>query len=124
MSDWAQKHLAGQTGCAQLEAAPDTPTVVAMHHPPFTTGIRHMDDMGLREGADELEALIRQHPQVERILCGHLHRPITRRFGGTVAMTAPSPAHQITLDLTPDDTPSFIFEPPASTSTRCRPGTW
>lgn len=97
---------------AQLQAAPDTPTVVAMHHPPFTTGIHHMDEMGLREGAGELEALIQQHPQVERILCGHLHRPITRRFGGTVAMTAPSPAHQITLDLTPDGPPSFIFEPP------------
>jgi len=97
----------------QLAAAPDTPTIVAMHHPPFTTGIRHMDDMGLREGADELEAIIAQHPQVERILCGHLHRPITRRFGGTVAMTAPSPAHQITLDLAPDGPPSYIFEPPA-----------
>lgn len=97
---------------AQLEAAPDTPTVVAMHHPPFTTGIRHMDGMGLREGADELEALMALHPQVERILCGHLHRPITRRFGGTVAMTAPSAAHQITLGLAPDSPPSFIFEPP------------
>lgn len=97
---------------AQLEAAPGTPTIVAMHHPPFATGIRHMDDMGLREGATELEALIQRHPQVERILCGHLHRPITRRFGGTVAMTAPSPAHQITLDLAPDGPPSFIFEPP------------
>lgn len=96
----------------QLAAAPDTPTIVAMHHPPFTTGIRHMDEMGLREGADELETIIAQHPQVERILCGHLHRPITRRFGGTVAMTAPSPAHQITLDLAPDGPPSFIFEPP------------
>ena len=97
---------------AQLEAAPGTPTIVAMHHPPFTTGIRHMDDMGLREGADELEALISQHPQVERILCGHLHRPITRRFGGTVAMTAPSTAHQITLGLMPDSPPSFVFESP------------
>lgn len=97
---------------AQLDAAPDTPTIVAMHHPPFTTGIRHMDDMGLREGADELEALIQQHPQVERILCGHLHRPITRRFGGTVAMTAPSAAHQITLGLLSDSPPSFTYEPP------------
>jgi Icc protein len=96
----------------QLEAAPRTPTVVAMHHPPFTTGIRHMDDMGLREGAGELEALMAEHPQVERILCGHLHRPITRRFGGTVAMTAPSPAHQITLGLAPESPPSFICEPP------------
>lgn len=97
---------------ARLEAVPDTPTIVAMHHPPFATGIRHMDTMGLREGGSELEALIQQHPQVERILCGHLHRPITRRFGGTLAMTAPSPAHQITLGLAPNARPSFIFEPP------------
>jgi 3',5'-cyclic AMP phosphodiesterase CpdA len=97
---------------AQLEAAPDTPTIVAVHHPPFATGIRHMDDMGLREGASELEALIARRPQVERILCGHLHRPITRCFGGSLAMTAPSTAHQITLGLTPGSPPSFIFEPP------------
>ncbi len=96
----------------QLEAEPDRPTLVAMHHPPFRTGIRHMDDMGLREGADALERLIARHPQVERILCGHLHRPITRRFGHTVAMTAPSPAHQIALGLAVDSPAAFIFEPP------------
>ena len=38
-------------------------------------------------------------PQVERIVAGHLHRPITRRFAGTVASTCPSTAHQIALDL-------------------------
>lgn len=53
-----------------------------------------------------------KHPQVERILCGHLHRPITRHFGGPVARTAPSTAHQITLGLTPDSPPAFVFESP------------
>lgn len=96
----------------KLEAAPDVPTVVAMHHPPFSTGIRHMDDMGLREGAEALEALLMRHPQVERVLCGHLHRSITRRFGGTVAMTALSTAHQIALGLTAESAPAFNFEPP------------
>ena len=28
-----------------------TPTIVAMHHPPFITGIGHMDRIGLLEGA-------------------------------------------------------------------------
>ena len=50
--------------------------------------------------------------QVERILCGHLHRAIDRRFAGTVAGTAPSTAHQIRLDLRPEAPLSFIFEPP------------
>lgn len=96
----------------RLASAPDVPTVVAMHHPPFATGIDHMDAMGLLEGTDALEALLVQHPQVERVLCGHLHRTITRRFGATVAMTAPSTAHQIALGLSPDSPPAFNFEPP------------
>ena len=54
----------------------------------------------------------RPPPQVERILCGHLHRAIDRRFAGTVAGTAPSTAHQIRLDLAPEARLSFVFEPP------------
>jgi hypothetical protein len=46
------------------------------------------------------------------VICGHLHRAIVRRFGGTVAMTVPSTAHQIFLDLRPDGIPGFIHEPP------------
>ena len=88
-----------------------TPTLVAMHHPPFITGVAHMDGMGLREGAEGLAAVLRRHPQVERVICGHLHRPIVRRFAGTVAMTVPSTAHQITLDLRPDGPPAWRMEP-------------
>jgi Icc protein len=33
-----------------LTAAPRQPTVVAVHHPPFATGIEHMDEMGLADG--------------------------------------------------------------------------
>jgi 3',5'-cyclic-AMP phosphodiesterase len=95
-----------------LAAAPDTPTVLALHHPPFATGIGHMDAIGLLEGGPELAALLQGHPQVERLICGHLHRPITRRFGGTLAMTVPSTAHQIVLDLAPDAPPAWRMEPP------------
>lgn len=95
-----------------LAAAPGIPTAIAMHHPPFVTGIVHMDAMGLLEGAAGLEAVLRCHPQVERVICGHLHRPIVRRFGGTVAMTVPSTAHQIVLDLRADAPATFRREPP------------
>lgn len=95
-----------------LAAAPRVPTLVAMHHPPFATGIAHMDAMGLREGAEGLATVLRRHPQVERVLCGHLHRPIQCRFGGTVAMTAPSTAHQIALDLHPHSDARLVMEPP------------
>ena len=95
-----------------LAAVPDKPTVVALHHPPFVTGIGHMDKVGLA-GRDDLAAVIARHPQVERVIAGHLHRPITVRFAGTVASTCPSPAHQVALDLAPDAADDFVMEPPA-----------
>ena len=95
----------------QLSAAPARPTVVALHHPPFSTGIGHMDAIGL-ENAAALEAVIRAHPQVERVICGNLHRPIEARFGGTIASTCPSPAHQVALDLDERAASRFMMEPP------------
>ena len=97
---------------ATLAAAPEVPTLVAMHHPPFDTGIGHMDAIGLRAGREGLAQVLRRHAQVERVICGHLHRTIVRRFGGTVIATVPPTAHQIHLDLRPDGIPGFIHEPP------------
>jgi 3',5'-cyclic AMP phosphodiesterase CpdA len=94
-----------------LAAAPDQPTIVLMHHPPFPTGIEHMDEYGLDNSAG-FAGVIGRHSQVERILCGHLHRAIDRRFAGTVAGTAPSTAHQIVLDIRPKAPLSFLLEPP------------
>ena len=95
----------------KLAERPQSPTAVLMHHPPFTTFIGHMDRQGLT-GAEELAGVIRRHPQVERLLCGHLHRPIETRFAGTIASTAPSPAHQVVLDLAEDAASQFAMEPP------------
>lgn len=95
-----------------LAAAPERPTMIIMHHPPFATGIAHMDRIGL-EGAEHFAAVVARHPQVERVLCGHLHRSIQARFGrNAIASTAPSTAHQVALDLTPDGAPGFVLEPP------------
>lgn len=92
-------------------SADATPTVVLMHHPPFATGIAHMDLIGL-QGAEDFERVLAPHRHVERILCGHLHRTIQARVGGTVASTCPSPAHQVALDLDPRGPDCFVMEPP------------
>jgi 3',5'-cyclic AMP phosphodiesterase CpdA len=97
---------------ARLEEAPDRPTVIFMHHPPFATGIAAMDEIGCRNGA-ELMALIRRFPNVERVLCGHHHRPIQVRWAGTIASICPSTAHQVVLDLAGRDKAAFTMEPPA-----------
>lgn len=105
----------GPAGLAWLESrlkeAPDRPTIVFMHHPPFATGIGHMDAMRLADG-DRLAALIQHHPQVLRVLCGHVHRSIQARFAGTMASIAPSTAHQVALDLRPQRPSAFTLEPP------------
>jgi Icc protein len=94
-----------------LAAEPHRPTLVMMHHPPFPTGIAHMDCHAL-DNPREFTRVVHHHPQVERILCGHLHRAIDHRFAGTIAGTCPSTAHQLVLDITPGAPAEFNFEPP------------
>lgn len=109
----------GELGSEQLEfldralaAAPDKPTIVGMHHPPFACGIAHMDRINLRN-IPEFAAIIGRHRQVERIICGHHHRPIVARLAHAIASIAPSVAHQVEMTLNPHDSGAFNFEPPA-----------
>ena len=100
--DWLDRTLADK---------PDVPTLVLMHHPPFITGIGHMDKIGL-SGREGFAAIMARHSQVELILCGHLHRTIRAQVGGRPALTCPSPAHQVALDIDPDAPSRFRMEPP------------
>jgi 3',5'-cyclic AMP phosphodiesterase CpdA len=97
---------------ARLSEAAKQPTLVFMHHPPFSTGLGDMDRINCRNGA-ALADLLRRFDNIERVVCGHHHRPITVRWAGTIGSVAPSTAHQVTLDLVTDDSPStFTMEPP------------
>jgi 3',5'-cyclic AMP phosphodiesterase CpdA len=96
---------------ATLRRQPRVPTLLMMHHPPFRTGIGHMDRIGL-EGRRGFAEIVARHPQVQLILCGHLHRTIRATVGDRPAMTCPSPAHQVALDLRDDAPSGFRMEPP------------
>ena len=96
-----------------LAAEPDAPTLIALHHPPFETGIAHMDRTRLFDGAGELKRIVAANRQVRRILCGHVHRSIQQLFGGTLCQIAPSVGHQVALDLRDDGPSCFVLEPPA-----------
>ncbi len=95
-----------------LAAQPEKPTLVGMHHPPFVTGIPHMDRIALLK-ADAFRSVIARHPQVERIICGHHHRPIVGQCAQAIVSISPSVAHQVALTFDPVDTGAFNFEPPA-----------
>lgn len=96
----------------RLIEAPTRPTLIFMHHPPFVTGIGFM---GIKPfaGAREMEAIVARHPQVQRVVGGHMHRDITMRWGGTVASVASSLVFQMSLDLRDGAKSSFVLEPPA-----------
>jgi 3',5'-cyclic-AMP phosphodiesterase len=84
----------------ELAAAPDTPTVLAMHHPPLVTGIPAMDEVGLPV-ADRraLGEVVARHRQVRRIVAGHTHRTITGDLAGCAVLAAPSTYIQVALDF-------------------------
>ncbi len=84
---------------------------LALHHPPFATGIGWMDDTGFI-GLERLEAVLAEHP-VERVLSGHIHRSITATVAGIPALTCPSTIHHVDLDLGADAPISLIVDPPA-----------
>jgi len=96
----------------KLKKKPDTPTMIFMHHPPFASGIGHMDKAPFKN-RENLKNLISRNPQVERITCGHIHRAISRRYAGTLATVCPGVGMQLNLELTPDAPSGFVMEPPA-----------
>jgi 3',5'-cyclic AMP phosphodiesterase CpdA len=95
-----------------LAAAPDTPTIVAMHHPPLTTGIDSVDDTRLDPGdARAFAALVAVAPQVVRVVSGHVHRAVTGMVGGRPFVACPSTYLQARLAL--DGGPfELVPEPP------------
>lgn len=95
-----------------LAADPHRPTIVLMHHPPFVSGIPYMDTYRYVE-AEPLEAVVRGFSNVEAILCGHVHRPMARRWAGTIVLTCPSTTTEIALQLDADAAPKSYLGPPA-----------
>jgi Icc protein len=87
----------------------DGPTILATHHPPFETGIAWMDRAGF-EGVERLAAVLTDHP-VERVVCGHLHRPITASISGIPVQVAPPTVQSVLLDLAPSSSPAIIRDP-------------
>jgi 3',5'-cyclic AMP phosphodiesterase CpdA len=94
-----------------LAARPDVPTMIVMHHPPFLCGLVGMDQIALREPA-AFAAIVRRHRQVQRIICGHHHRPVFAALHQAIVSIAPSVAHQVEFSLGPAAEGTFVMEPP------------
>lgn len=97
---------------AMLAASADRPALLFLHHPPFVAGIWHMDRQNLHN-ASELAGIIRRHPRVLLVACGHAHRATLTTFAGVLCTICPAPNHAVDLDLGHLREPSFKVEPPA-----------
>jgi len=57
-----------------LDANPGRPTWIALHHPPVPVGAPWMAVLGL-DDAEGFWTVLARHPQVQAVLCGHVHQP-------------------------------------------------
>jgi 3',5'-cyclic AMP phosphodiesterase CpdA len=89
-----------------------SPTIVFMHHPPVKFGVIETDIDGFI-GAGRLGEVIEKHPQVQRILAGHIHLPALTQWRGVVVSTAPSIGMRLSLDLTLEQPSAFILDEPS-----------
>lgn len=87
----------------QLAAEPDKPTLIALHHPPFTAGIAWMDTDAREPWVARLAATLKGHAQIKGLISGHLHRTILSHWEDLPVLVCPSTAPAVGLDLTPID---------------------
>ena len=97
---------------ATLALSSTRPALIFLHHPPFVTGIRHMDAQNLRN-AGALANVLRRHPRARLVAAGHVHRATMTQFVGIPATICPAPNHAVALDLEESLPPSLKVEPPA-----------
>jgi 3',5'-cyclic-AMP phosphodiesterase len=88
---------------ARLDEAPDTPTLIFVHHPPVVSGIEWMDPAPDEDWLLRFGDAVDGRRQIVAIHCGHLHRPLATVFRGIALHVTPSVAPLVALDLRPID---------------------
>ncbi len=72
-----------------LRSAPDTHTLVCLHHQPVPTGSKWLDTMAVDNAAAFFD-IIDKHPQVRGILWGHVHQEFDGLHNDIKLMSSPS----------------------------------
>lgn len=72
----------------------DKPTLIALHHPPMTTGIE-LIDMGGSDWFKGFKSALAEHNHVKLVICGHCHTDLYGRIGQVPVYMAGATAHQL-----------------------------
>jgi Icc protein len=89
-ADWLRDRLAER---------PEAPTLIALHHPPVETGLAWMSEDPDAEWVMRLWDVVAEADNIVAMIAGHLHRPMTTLWAGTMLAVCPSTAPQVALDL-------------------------
>ncbi|MBH98263.1 MAG: phosphodiesterase [Rhodospirillaceae bacterium] len=73
----------------------DYPTILFIHHPPFDVEDHYTDGYRRADEALALSKIVSRYPQIERLVCGHVHCYFECNWSNTRASTMPS----IAVDL-------------------------
>jgi len=93
-----------------LADAGHDPVLLAMHHPPFASGIQFMDSVGLA-GIDLLTEVVNASKADIRIVCGHVHSMMAGAVGRVNAFSGPATCSTFAADFRPDAPIGFMTDP-------------
>lgn len=92
-----------------LAKADGSTVLLALHHPPFTSGISFMDAIGLTNAQDLRDAVTGYNGEL-RIVCGHIHSMMVNNVGGHTAISAPSPCSTFAYDRRSDAPVGYLTQ--------------
>ncbi len=109
----------------RLFQQPDTPTIIALHHPSFETGSQWLDTMQL-VNSDGFLDLLDRHSQVKAVTCGHIHQEMEVSHGGFSLYAAPATCFEfqrLSQEFCVEDTPPgyrvFELSPDGGVQSAC-----
>lgn len=73
------------------------PTIIFQHHPPIHVQTKWIDTLGLKNSDIYIE-ILKQHPQIHIISCGHVHQEFSGNLDDISVLTSPSTGLQFKKD--------------------------
>lgn len=72
-----------------LASEPQRHTMLLLHHHPLPSGCTWLDQHSLRN-AHALDEILRRHPQINTLVCGHIHQELDLAWHGCRLLATPS----------------------------------
>ncbi|MFI2612241.1 metallophosphoesterase [Kitasatospora sp. NPDC018619] len=99
--DWLEAQLA--------EGRAELPALVAFHHPPVELHLPKVDAIR-QSGGVRLARVLRRHPRVAALFCGHAHTSAAGTFAGLPLLVSPGVVSTVTLPC--EGGPGISFDHP------------